>query len=95
MNNRINNIHERALRLVYNDSYSSFNNLLDKDKSVSIHMRNIQDVAIELFKVYTGVASESFCQNFQLKQKCIHESRFPFKSRNICTSHFGIDSLHR
>ena len=60
LNNRINNIHEGALRLVYNDSYSSFNDLLDKDKSVSIHMRNIQAVAIELFKVYKGVASDIF-----------------------------------
>ena len=36
--NRVNKIHERALRLVYDDSpYLSFDELLIKDKSVSIH----------------------------------------------------------
>ena len=40
--NRANKIHERALRLVYDDSpYLSFDELLIKDKSVSIHQRNL------------------------------------------------------
>ena len=44
-------MHERALRLVYNDYQSNFEELLTRDKSVSIHHRNIQQVAIELYKV--------------------------------------------
>ena len=51
LNRRINHIHERALRLVYNDYTSSFSELLVKDKSVSIHHRNIQYLAIEMYKV--------------------------------------------
>ena len=51
LNNRINKIHERALRLVYNDEESSFENLLLKDNSFTIHERNIQTLAIELYKV--------------------------------------------
>ena len=51
INTRINHIHERALRIVYNDYVSSFDDLLRKDKSVCIHHRNIQKVAIEMFKV--------------------------------------------
>ena len=51
MNRKINHIHERALRLVYDDYTSSFNELLIKDSTVSIHQRNIQYVAIEMFKV--------------------------------------------
>ena len=46
MNRKINYIHERALRLVYDDYTSSFNELLIKDNTVSIHHRNIQNVAI-------------------------------------------------
>ena len=48
---KINHIHERALRLVYMDYTSSFTDLLKKDGSVTIHQRNIQLVAIEMFKV--------------------------------------------
>ena len=51
MNRKINHIHERALRLVYKDYRSSFEELLRNDKSISIHHRNIHSVAIEMFKV--------------------------------------------
>ena len=51
VNNRINHVHERALRLVYNDYKTSFEQLLKNDKSISIHHRNIHNVAIEMYKV--------------------------------------------
>ena len=56
MNNKINRIHERALRLVYSDHVSSFDELLKKDRSVSIHHRNIQSLAIELYKFLHGLS---------------------------------------
>ena len=46
-NNKTNRIHERALRITYKDKSSSFQELLDKDNSVSIHHRNIQKLARE------------------------------------------------
>ena len=51
MNNKINHIHERALRLVYQDYKTSFADLLKKDGSLTFHHRNIHQVAIEMFKV--------------------------------------------
>ena len=36
INNKINRLHERCLRIVYSDDKSSFQELLDKDKSVTI-----------------------------------------------------------
>ena len=42
LNNRINNIHERALRIVYRDYKSTFKQLLKQNKSVSIYQRNLQ-----------------------------------------------------
>ena len=51
MNRKINHIHERALRIVYRDYESSFEDLLKKDKSLTFHHRNIHQVAIEMFKV--------------------------------------------
>ena len=50
-NRKINRLHERCLRIVYNDKQSSFIKLLEKDNSVSIHQRNLQILAIEMFKV--------------------------------------------
>ena len=36
-NNKINELHERALRIVYQDGISNFEELLKKDNSFSIH----------------------------------------------------------
>ena len=48
-------LHERCLRIIYNDQQSSFTELLNKDNSVSIHIRNIQRLAIEMFRFYNGL----------------------------------------
>ena len=56
LNNKINHIHERALRIVYNDYSSTFEDPLNKDKLVTIHQRNLQLLAIEIFKVKIGIA---------------------------------------
>ena len=50
LNNRINNIHERALRVVYKRLESTFQQLLKQYKSVSIHQRNLQILATDIFK---------------------------------------------
>ena len=49
-NNKINCLHERALRIVYSDYKSSFCELLEKDESFSIHHKSIQSLAIEIYK---------------------------------------------
>ena len=50
LNSHIKNIHERALRIVYRDYESTFQQLLRQNKSVSIHQRNLQILATEIFK---------------------------------------------
>ena len=47
-NNRINYLHERALKIVYNDNVSSFEYLSQRDQSVTIHHGNICLLGIEL-----------------------------------------------
>ena len=49
--NKIKYLHERCLRLIYSDKKPSHENLLENDNSVSIHHKNIQALAIEMFKV--------------------------------------------
>ena len=69
VNAKINNLHFRALRMVYLDETSSFKELLRKDGSVTIHHRNLQFLAIELFKVNQDLApsfmKEIFAHNEQ------------------------------
>ena len=62
INNKINRLHERALRIVYSDFKSSFKGLLMKGNSFSIHERNIQSLAIEIYKFLNGL-SPSFLNN--------------------------------
>ena len=64
-NNKINHLHERALRLVYNDYYSTFEELLEKDGSFTIHYYNIQTLCIELYKVYNNLAHSIFSDLFK------------------------------
>ena len=81
LNNRINKIHERALRLVYEESNATFEELLTKDGAVTIHERNIQMLAIEMYKVIKGDSPEIIREIFQLKERDIYNSNFPFKSQ--------------
>ena len=55
INHRINNLHYRALRMIYQNDTASFEELLIKDGSVTIHHRNLQSLAIEMYKVANGI----------------------------------------
>ena len=50
-NNKINCLHERMLRRVYKDYKSSFSGLLSEDKSLTVYHRNVQKIAIDMYKV--------------------------------------------
>ena len=58
MNNEINRLHERCLRIKFNDRTSNFADLLAKDGSVTIHTRNLQVLATEMFKVHKNMSTE-------------------------------------
>ena len=51
LKNRINSLHEKVLRLTYQNRNSPFDELLKLDKSVSIHYRNSQYFLTEIYKV--------------------------------------------
>ena len=58
VNYKINRLHERALRLSYADDVSSFQDLFKRDKSYTIHQRNIQFLAIEMFKAKNNISPQ-------------------------------------
>ena len=92
MNRKINHIHERALRLVYEDCVTSFEDLLIKDKSVSIHHRNIQKVAIEMFKVKNDLCPK-FIKNFFCQIQTRTRSNASFRRPHVNTVYFGEQSI--
>ena len=67
MNNRINNLHKRALRVVYRDYNATFSELFSKDKSVTIHQRNLQLLATEIFKTINELNQKIMEEIFTLK----------------------------
>ena len=68
-NNKINRLHERCLRLVNNDKRSYLEDLLEKDNSVSIHHKNLQALAIVVFKVHTKTSPEIIQEVFLVKEQ--------------------------
>ena len=59
-NNKINKLHERALRVVYDDYESSFDVLLNKNKSFSIHHQNIQKLMIEVYTCLDKASPDNY-----------------------------------
>ena len=55
MNNEINWLRERCMWLIYKDKMSSFEELLEQDKSILILTRNLQMLTTEMFKVYRSM----------------------------------------
>ena len=62
INARINHIHESALRAVYNNEISLFEELLGRDKSKPIHQRNIEILAAELFEIKNVLSNDMMAQ---------------------------------
>ena len=50
-NNKINRLHEQILRIVYKDYKLSFAELLSEDKSFTVHHKNVQKLATEMYKI--------------------------------------------
>ena len=93
---KINRLQEQASRLIYNDHISSFEELLSKDGTFTIHEQNIQNLAIEMFKALNDLSTPDFSELFQLNES-LHDLRSngPQKLciRNINSVRFGKGSI--
>ena len=57
LNSKINRLDESRLHIVYSDNRSSFQDLVHKHKSVSIHVKNLQILALEVLKAVKNVSA--------------------------------------
>ena len=93
LNNRINKIHDRELRIIYNGSKLTYDELLHKDSSFTIHTRNIQALAIEMYKIMYNMSPVIMKLVVPLKETDCYCSKFPFKSRNVKTVRYGTETI--
>ena len=63
-NSKINRLHERALRTVYNEFESTFDQLLINYKSFCIHHQNIHKLMIEIYKVFNNITDNIYSNIF-------------------------------
>ena len=78
INRKINKLHERALRVVYkNNDHLAFQQLLEKDKSFTIHERNLQKLAVEMYKVKYNLCPQPIQELFSPASRGHHEWLLP------------------
>ena len=94
VNKKINHLDQRVLHIVYKDYISSFENLLKRYKSVTIHHRNIQSMAIELFKVKQNLSNSMLSNIFPTQSISYNlRSQTDFIRSNTSTSQYGLNSM--
>ena len=69
--NKYGRIHERALRIVYDDDVSTFHQLLAMDKFFCIHHQNIQRLIIEIYKALHDTSGNSPKELFVKRESTI------------------------
>ena len=94
LNNRMNKLHERALRLTYKEPHLTFEELLIKDKSFTIHHRNLQQLAIEMYKVHMNLSPDIMQSIFQESSNPYNlRNKNPFKGHNVRTVYYGTETI--
>ena len=94
LNNRINRLHERALRLVYKEPHLTFQELLDKDNSFTIHHRNVQKLATEIYKIINNESPVIMKEVFPVANNPYNlRNNNPFTSRNVHSVYYGTETV--
>ena len=89
LNRKINKLHERALRVVYRDKHLTFEQLLDKDGSFTIHERNLQKLAVEMYKVKHDLCPKPVQELFIPANRGEHDWVLP----KVKTVNKGIETI--
>ena len=92
LNNKVNHIHERVLRIVYQDFQLGFLALLVKD---IIHQKNLQLLAIKIIKVKVNSSPEGMNKIFDFSKKSAYKFRCDncLSRSNFHSTQFGIESI--
>ena len=92
-NNLINRIPERSLRTVYNDTSSTFQELLQRNKSVSTHHKNIQNLTTEVFKVVNKICLPIMKTFFDFKENRHNIRKFQeMRRQKVRTVQYALEA---
>ena len=92
MNNTINNLQVKCQRIVCSDKMSSFGKLLETDRSVPIHIRNLHVLAAGLSKESKDLTPTIFSESFSktsVQYNLRHASEFSVPSLKS-TFHYNL-----
>ena len=95
LNNKINRLQEKALRIVYSVLKANFDKFLENDSSFSIQHRKIQTLVIEIFKFLYGLSPPKMNTVFQVEPSAPYSLRDKNElySRNPKTMTSGTESI--
>ena len=92
--NGINRLHECTLRIVYNDNVSIFEKLVEKNNSVTIHLRSLGILAIELYKTIKHLAAPLMHEIFEQRNIQYNlRSQTDFQLGSVKTVNCGLRAL--
>ena len=93
-NNDINRTHKRALRILYRDYESSFEELIERDNTKTIHTKNLQKLMIEVYKSLNHLNPEYMWEFFVKK-----DVQYNLRTKELCklpsvsSQRYGLNSL--
>ena len=94
LNNSINTLQERAPRITYRDQSSSFESLLKKDSSTTIHVKNLKVMLSEMFKTKTYQNPDFMREVFPLRNNS-YNLRYnnEFLQPKVKTVSYGMETI--
>ena len=94
LNNKINRLHERALRLIYKNPLLSFQEMLNIDKSFCIHHRNLQRLSTEMYKIKNNISPIITQELFPTYENPFNlRDNRSWQTSNIRTEAYGNETL--
>ena len=94
LNHKINKLHERALRIVYKNDELTFQQLLEKDNSLTIHDRNLQKLAVEMYKVKHNLSPMPVQELFRKHDNaCGLRNKGCWVLPNVKTVNYGLETI--
>ena len=91
--NLINRIHERSLRTVCSDTSSTFQELLQRNRSVSIHHKNVQTLTTGVFKVVNNICPPVMKTFFDFRKNSYNIRKFQkMRQQKVRTVRYGLET---